>query len=145
MNPSLKIAGLDLSIIGWLDFQQRIEPIGGSITRRMASGAAFKLTHWGKHRISLSASGWVPTPLNAVDYSQPFEVELPYPEAFAVGQALPAGWSSRAAPWGETTITDQAGQSVRLVYLKMTVISDGPAISADQSANRGWELVCETV
>ena len=143
-TPSLKIAGIDLSIVSWLDFDQQIEPIGGSTTRRLASGSAFKLTHWTKHRITLSASGWIPARLNTVDYSQPFEIELPIPEVFAVGEPLPSGWSSRAAPWGETTTTDQAGVSHRLVYLKMTVLSDGPRKSAS-AGNRSWELVCEEV
>lgn len=142
-NPSLKIAGIDLSIIGWLDFDQRIEPIGGSSVRRMANGAAYKLSHWSKHRIVLSASGWIPAPLNAINYAQPFEIELPYPEAFRVGESLPSGWSSRAAPWDEKTVTDQAGVAVRLIYPKMTVVSDGPTKSSDQGAVRSWELVCE--
>lgn len=142
-TPSLVIAGIDLSIIGWLDFEQRIEPIGGSTTRRMASGTAFKMTRWVKHRIVLSGSGWVPSPLNAIDYAQRFDIELPYPEAFRAGESLPTGWASRAAPWGEVTVTDQAGVAVRLVYPKMTVVSDGPTKSTNQGAARSWELVCE--
>lgn len=143
--PSLIIAGIDLSIIGWLEFSQRIEPIGGSTTRRMANGAAFKMKHWGKHRITLSAAGWVPAPLNAIDYGQSFEIELPYPESFRIGEQLPAGWSQRAAPWDEKFVTDQAGVAMRLVWPKMTVITDGPIKSSDQSATRSWELVCEEV
>lgn len=144
-TPSLKIAGIELSIISWLDFDQSIEPIAGSTVRRMASGAAFKLTHYRKHRISLSASGWLPAPLNAINYDAPFEIELPIPEAFRIGESLPAGWSSRSAPWTEYTTTDQHGASVRMVYPKMTVISDGPRKSNGNAANPSWELVCEVI
>lgn len=139
---SLKIAGIEISIIASLDLQQRIEPISGSELRRMANGAGFKMGHWRKHRISLSGSGWVPAPLNAIDYYAPFEIELPYPMAFQVGEPLPDGWSQRAAPWAEHTVTDQDGVSVRYVYPKMTVYSDGPQQSHD-GESASWEMTLE--
>lgn len=141
--PSLKIAGISISIVAMLDFDQSIEPIGGSSMRRLASGGIFKTTNWQRHRISLSASGWVPAPLNAVNYAAPFEIELPHAVAFAVGEALPTGWASRSAPWGEHTVTDQSGTSVRYVYPKMTVISDGVKQTNGNSASPSWELICE--
>lgn len=145
MTPSLIIAGKNLSIIGWLDFDQRLEPIGGNSVRRMATGSAFKLSHWRKYRVSLSASGWVPAALNAINYDAPFEIELPWPESFAIGEALPPGWSSRAAPWDEKTVTDQAGNSVRLVWPKLTVIAEPPVKSNGSSNTPSWELVCEEI
>jgi hypothetical protein len=138
---SLKIAGIEVSLIAALDLQQSIEPISGSTLRRMASGAGFKMGHWRKYRISLSGSGWVPAPLNAINYDAPFEIELPFPVAFAVGESLPAGWSQRSAPWGEHTVTDQAGVSVRYIYPKLTVFSDGPLQSHD--GNPSWEMTLE--
>lgn len=143
--PSLKIAGIDLSIVAWLDFDQSIEPISGSSFRRMANGSGFNLSHWSRHRISLSGSGWVPAPLNAIDYAAPFEIELPHAVAFRAGEALPAGWSSRSAPWAERTITDQAGIAVRWVYPKMTVRSEGPRQTNGNAASPSWELVCEVM
>lgn len=143
MRAPLIIAGIEISLIAMLDFEQSIEPIGGSATRRMANGSAFKMTAWEKHRIVLSGSGWVPAPLLAVDYSQPFVIELPIPEAFAIGQALPAGWQSRSAPWGEYTVTDQSGASVRMIYPKMTVVSAGPKKSNGHGASPAWDLTCE--
>lgn len=143
MTPSLKIAGNEVSIIAWLGFDQSIEPIGGSTTRRLAGGAAFKMTHWRRHRISLSASGWVPPALNGVDYSAPFEVELPMPLALRAGETLPAGFVARSAPWGEHTELDQAGNSVRYVYVKATVVSDGPRQTHGHSASPSWELTLE--
>lgn len=141
MSDVLKIAGRTISLAAMLDYDQQIEAIGGSEIRRMASGAAFKMTHWQKHRISLSASGWIPAPLIGVNYSAPFEIELAKPEAFAIGEALPAGWSVVS----ESTVTDAAGNSARLVYPKMTVVSEGARLTNNNAANPSWELVCEVV
>lgn len=143
MSASLNIAGIELSVIAWLDFDQSIDPIGGSSVRRMADGAAFKTTHWRKYRVSLSASGWIPPALLAVDYDQPFVIALPHPVALNPGEGLPPGWVARTAPWGERTVTDQDGNAVRYVWFSLTVISDGPKQSNGNSASPSWELVCE--
>lgn len=142
MRATLIIAGIELSVIAWLDFDQAIEPMGGSTLHRMANGAGFKISAWRKHRITLSAGGWIPPALLAVDYTAPFEIELPIPFGLNVGETLPAGWASRSAPYGETTQTDQDGKSLRMVYPKLTVFSDGPRQSAG-GGSRTWELVCE--
>lgn len=144
-TPSLIIAGREISIISWLDYDQSIEPIGGASTRRMGGGSAFKLTHWNKWRISITASGWIPAALLGVNYGEPFEIELPWPEAFAVGDPLPAGWTQRAAPWDEKPVTDQAGFPVRLVWPKLTVIAEAPRKSHGHSGAPAWNLVMETV
>ena len=141
MTDVLKIAGRMISVAAMLDYDQSIEPIGGSETRRMANGAAYKMTHWGKHRISISGSGWIPAPLVGINYAAPFEIELAKPEAFAVGESLPAGWSVVS----ESTVTDAAGNSARLVYPKMTVVSDGARMTNNNAANPSWELSCEVV
>lgn len=142
--PTLIIAGVELSIISWLDFDQKIEPISGSASRRMGGGALFKMTHYRKHRISLSASGWVPPALWGVDYDAPFEIELPRPLSLNPADALPPGWSARAAPWDEVEVTDQAGYVHRLILPKLTVMAEPPAQSHPGS-DPSWELVCEEV
>ncbi len=145
MTPTLIIAGIEVSTIAWLEFDQQIQPIGGSSVRRMADGRAYKLTHWKKHRISLSARGWIPPALLGIDYSQEFEIELPLPIALNDGEVLPDGWSARSAPFDEHLVTDQADKNVRYVYVKMTVLADEPTQAGDRANNRSWELVCETV
>lgn len=145
MTTSLKIAGIDVSLIARLDFDQRLEAFGGSTVRRMANGAAFKTSHWRKYRISLSAGGWVPPALNAIDYDAPFEVELPLPIALNTGETLPAGFSARVSPWAEHPVTDQAGNAVRYVYVKATVIAEPPSQSNGNGASPSWELVMEMV
>jgi len=145
MTPTLKIAGIELSIIAWLDFDQAIEPISGSSVRRMANGGAYKLSHWRKYRVSISAGGWIPPALFAINYDAPFEIELPLPIALNAAELLPAGWTTRAAPWGEHTVTDQDGNTVRYVYPKFTVIAEPPSQSNGHAAAQSWELVCEQV
>lgn len=141
--PSLIIAGIELPQRSRLDFSQTFEVIGGVVSRRMASGALFKLTHWRRWKTTISAAGWVPPQLLAVDYDQPYEIECVEPIALAVGEALPAGWTQRAAPWGETTVTDERGISVRLVYPILTVMSEPPRLVVGSSSGPSWELVCE--
>lgn len=145
MTPSLKIAGIDLSIIGWLDYDQQIAPIGGTSVRRMASGAAFKMSRWRKYRVSISATGWIPPALLGIDYDVPFEIELPLPVALNAAETLPAGWSPRTAPWGEHVVIDQAGKSVRYVYPKMTVVAEPPSQGHSHGGTPSWELICEEI
>lgn len=145
MTPSLKIAGIEVSLAARLQFDQRLEAFGGSSVRRMADGAAFKMTRWRKWRIRISADGWVPPALNAIDYDAPFEVELPMPLALNTGETLPAGFTARLAPWAEHPFTDHAGNAVRYVYIKATVIADPPSQSNGNDVSPAWELVCEQV
>lgn len=143
--PSLKIGGISLSIIGWLDYDQRIEPVGGSTFLRMASGAGYKLSHWRKYRISISAGGWIPPALFGVNYDAPLTLELPLPIGLNAAESLPAGWSARAAPWAEKTVTDQDGNSIRMVYVKLDVFAEPPRQSNSLSGAKSWEMVFEQV
>lgn len=145
MTPSLKIAGIEVSLAARLQFDQQLAPIGGSTVRRMANGAAFKITHWRKWRISISAGGWVPPALNAINYDAPFEVELPFPLALNTAEALPAGFTARLAPWAEHPFTDHAGNAVRYVYVKATVIAEPPSQSNGNDVSPSWELTMEQV
>ena len=144
-NPSLVIDGISLSIVSFLDFDQNIEPIGGSSMRRISNGAAVKIAHWRKYRITLSASGWIPPTMFGIDYETPFEIELPLPVSLKTSESLPSGWSQRSAPWTEVTKTDQAGNSYRVVYVKMTVISEPPTQRHGFAGTPSWDLVCEQV
>lgn len=143
--PSLKIGGISLSIIGWLDYDQRIEPVGGSTFLRMASGAGYKLSHWRKYRISISAGGWIPPALFGVNYDAPLTLELPLPIGLNAAESLPAGWSARSAPWAEKTVTDQDGNSIRMVYFKLDVFAEPPRQNSSLSNSKSWEMVFEQV
>jgi len=64
--------------------------------------------------------------------------------ALAVGEDLPPNWTQRAAPWGEVSVTDERGVTVRLVYPVLTVMSDPPRL-INGGSGPSWELVCEEV
>ena len=145
MTPSLIIAGREVSLVSILDYQQQISPIVGGTRRRLANGALFAVNHYRKLKITISGRGWVPPAIAAVNYDGAFEVELPQPMALKTGDTLPAGVTSRAAPWAEHTVVDQAAVSTRYVYPKLIVMSDGPTFSGDSSAEFSWELVLEQI
>lgn len=141
-TPPLIIAGITLPLFSRLDLSQTFEPVGGSSSRRMTNGAMVKISHWKRWRTTISASGWVPPQLLGVDYSQPYTIQSVAVLALAVGESLPATWMQRASPWGEKTVTDEDGISVRLFYPVLTVMSDPPRLTVG-SGGPSWELVCE--
>jgi len=144
MTASLIIGGRDISVISWLDFSQKIsEPDGGRTDRRLANGQMFTSRRWQKRTVTLSAAGWVPAALSGIDWSGDVVVELPHPIALAAGDSLPAGFLARAAPWAEKPLIDQAGKSVRLVWVKFTARSKGPSDSVGNTNGFGWELELE--
>jgi len=140
MNDPLIIAGRTISLISFLDFDQQISRIGGAFAARLANGAADIVSHWSRHRISLSGTGWVPPALIGIDYNNPFSITLPRPIAFAVGEALPSGWTIVR----ETTVTDQESVVGRLVWVSLTVIApEGAQGGHNNTASPSWQLVCE--
>lgn len=142
--PPLIVAGIELPLRARLDFTQTFEPVGGASSRRMASGALFKMRQWQRWRTTISGAGWVPPQLLGIDYDQPYTLECAAALALAVGEDLPPNWTQRAAPWGETTFTDEIGVSVRLFYPILTVMSDPPRL-IHGDGGPSWELVCEEV
>lgn len=140
--PPLIIAGIELPQRARLDISQTFEAIGGSSSRRMASGALFKMANWQRWKTTISGSGWVPPQLLGIDYDQPYTIECVTPLSLAVGESLPATWGSRIAPWAEKTVTDERGIALRLFYPILTVMSDPPRLIAGGGAP-SWELVCE--
>ena len=109
----------------------------------MASGAGYKLSHWRKYRISISAGGWIPPALFGVNFDAPMTLELPLPIGLNALEVLPSGWSARSAPWAEQTVTDQEGNSIRMVYVKMTVFAEPPRQSNGNNGAKSWEMSFE--
>ena len=70
----LTINGVALDDKAQFGIQVRITPIGGSTVHRLSSGRAIKQTVWRKNRVTLSATGWVPPAIDAIDWSQPVTV-----------------------------------------------------------------------
>lgn len=142
--PPLIIAGIELPQRARLDLSQTFEPIGGRSSRRMASGALFRMSHWQRWRTTISGGGWVPPQLLGIDYDQPYTIQCVTTLALAVGEALPPTWAQRSSPWGEKSVTDELGITVRLFYPILTVMSDPPRLITGGSGP-SWELVCEEV
>lgn len=140
--PPLIIAGIELPQRARLDLSQTFEPIGGRSSRRMASGALFRMSHWQRWRTTISGGGWVPPQLLGIDYDQPYTIQCVTTLALAVGESLPPTWAQRSSPWGETSVTDERGVTVRLFYPILTVMSDPPRLISGGSGP-SWELVCE--
>jgi len=142
--PPLIIAGVTLPQRARLDVNQTYEPVGGNSSRRMASGALFKMSQWLRWRTTISAGGWIPPQLLGINYNASYTIECVMPVALAVGEALPPNWTQRSAPWGEKTITDELGVAVRLIYPKLVVMSDPPRLIYG-NGGPSWELVCEEI
>lgn len=73
MQP-LTINGTALDDRAQFGIQVQITPIGGSTVHRLSNGSAVKQTVWTRRRVQLSATGWVPPALDAIDWSQPVAV-----------------------------------------------------------------------
>lgn len=63
-----------------LGLRVRYEDFGGFGTLRMSDGSAVRQQFWTKKRITLTANGWAPTALKALDYNQTFTLTVPDPE-----------------------------------------------------------------
>lgn len=142
--PSLIIAGITLPQRSRLEFSQTFEPIGGRSGRRMANGALFRMSQWQRWRTTISGSGWVPPQLLGIDYDSSYTIESVTEVALAAGEPLPPNWTQRSAPWGEVSITDESGVTVRLIYPVLTVMSDPPRL-INGASGPSWELVCEEI
>jgi len=142
--PPLIIDGIEIPQRARLDFSQTFEAFGGRSARRMASGALFKMGLWQRWKTTISGGGWVPPQLLGIDYSAPYEIECIAPLAFAEGEHMPPTWDQRAAPWGEVSVTDERGVTVRLIYPILTVMSDPPRLIVGNNGP-SWELVCEEI
>lgn len=109
MQP-LTINGIALDDRAQFGIQVQITPIGGSTVHRLSNGSAVKQTVWTRRRVQLSATGWVPPALDAIDWSQPVTVS---------GQTIPGtikGFSDgpsesrspQTAEWGWQLTLDEA-------------------------------------
>lgn len=144
MTDSLIIAGRTVSLIALLDLNIQIGPLRGGTRRRLGNGDLVNMASWRKIKVTLSARGWVPPALMAVDYTQPFVVELPIAWPLLPAETLPDGVTVRNAPWGEHTVTDQSAYSTRYAYVKFSAISDGVTYSR-AGGDYPWSIDLEQV
>lgn len=143
--PTLIINGITLPQRARLELQQTFERVqGGGESRRLAGGGLFTMQRWRKWATTLSGNGWIPAPLLSLPIGEAFTVHSVAPLVLRPGEALPTGWAARV-DWPESTVTDELGVVVRLVYPILTVATlEGPRyVTGDISPS--WELVCEEV
>ncbi len=151
--------------------RQSYEPLGGSSVLRLSLGAAVKLSHWHKTRITASGTGWLDPGLDALDYGQPLELLCIKPRAIegrALSYTLPPAeqrrpdvqpWALARRPGGlqETTLQldgDQAHLTAvpgalgyRLCWLpRYRVFCDGLHSEFDETSGLyDWSLTAEQV
>lgn len=143
--PTLIIAGFSLPQRARLEYQQTFERIdAGSASRRMSAGNLFTMTRWARWRTTISGGGWVPAPLLSIQTGVPFEVHAVAPIALRPGEQLPPTWQART-DWPESSITDELGVVIRLVYPVLTVKTLTGARLVTGSASPQWELAMEEV
>lgn len=170
-GKAFELGGLVVPIHAALDLSQQIEPVGGSVTRRLGAGALIKQTTWRKRRITLSGSGWCPIGLDALNWDAQLTLKCGLPESITsntttitlpAGRRTDAGYepfarAHLAGEWRDTpvsiagntaTVTAVAGAIAYQVWYwpVVTVHAEPPATSFEQStAQASWELVCEEV
>lgn len=74
-SQPLRINGQAVDDLAQLDLSVQIESIGGSTLHRLSDGSAVKQTVWQKRQLTISASGWLPAALDALDASAPITVD----------------------------------------------------------------------
>lgn len=171
-GKAFEIGGIVVPLRAALALSQQIEPVGGSVTRRLGQGALIKQTTWRKSRITLSGSGWCPIGVGALDWDAPQLLKCGLPEGItsaATSITLPAGRRSDAGyepfarahmsdgEWRDTpvgiaanvaTVTPIAGAIAYQVWYwpVFTVLAEPPVTSVDKAtAQASWELTAEEV
>ncbi|MCY1520600.1 hypothetical protein D9M68_553820 [compost metagenome] len=89
---------------------QNYETLGGVSLPRLHGGAAVKLTHWRRTRISISASGWMNPGLDGLDYDSALELRCTKQQAVtSTSASIPLTGTPRpdVAPWGQALVGDQ--------------------------------------
>lgn len=170
-GKAFELGGIVVPIHAALDLQQQIEPIGGSALLRLGQGTAIKQATWRKRRITLSASGWCPPGLGALNWNSPLTLKCGLPESITTATTsatLPAGRRTDAGyepfarahtaqGWRDTplalagnaaTITAVSGAVAYQVWYwpELSVYAEPPVQTFDQaSAQASWDLVCEEI
>ena len=170
-GKAFELGGIVVPIHAALDLQQRIEPIGGSTLLRLGQGAAVKQTTWRKRRVTLSASGWCPPGLDALNWDAPLTLKCGLPESITTATAsatLPAARRTDAAPYGfavdaigllrpvavslagnTATLAVWAGAvSYQVLYYPLLTVRAPAGVRVEYDAAgaaAGWELVFEEV
>jgi len=167
---NLIIDSVEITFHSSLDLKQTLKPVNNGTLLRMADGTAVKQTPaWGKLKTEISASGWLPDGLSAVDFNNSVVIDCiasrsitsainaiaipgtvrsdtdPVGVAFVGHQWVDVG-SSFAG--GTLTIDVTAGATLYLArwFPRLTLFCDQEETETDRSsANYTWSLSGEEV
>jgi len=171
---SFQLGTITLPVVAGFDLDQSYENIGGESIFRTLSGRGIKQMTYAKLRVSTSGAGWIPSGLEALDYTAQMTLKCIVPKGigatFATRQAtLPAGRRSDSGftPFGTAIMSDGrhvstaatlAGNVATLdavsgavayqanYYPSLTVWAMRPSGSGSLTdASYRWEIVCEEV
>jgi hypothetical protein len=94
----LIIGGIALPDLAQFNMRNQRSPLGsGSSVLRFSDGTSIKQTAWQKRTVDISADGWIPAGLDAIDWTQPVTIS-------GGGRPDITIWSA-----GPTEILDAAG------------------------------------
>ncbi|WP_324730970.1 hypothetical protein [Pseudomonas paeninsulae] len=143
------------------------DPIGAEHLHRMSDGAGIKATLWERAAGSISAQGWMPPGLGALDYSQPLEFRSTQVDNMISADlvfTLPSTPRPDQAPWafalvgdewlpaacstvdGEVTVTAVTGASLyQVAWMPVySVFASRPARGYDSGAGaHSWSMAWE--
>lgn len=171
---SFQLGAFVMPLVAGFDVDQSYENIGGESIFRAISGTGIKQMTYSKTRVKTSGSGWIPSGLEALDYSAQMVLKCIVPKGvpavFATRQAtLPAARRSDTGfvPFGTaifadgrhvTTPATMAGNVATLTavtgavayqvnyFPQLTVWAMKPNGSGTLSdASYQWELIAEEV
>ncbi len=157
--------GLPLGPLAGLEVSQTYERIGGASLYRGRSGRGRKQTHWQKLKTTLSAQGWMPAALAAVDESVPHVLDCLQPRSLiGIGRQFalpvcrpdvePVGYAVVAEQLVQTGVAvagntatlaavDGAAHYQVLYWPRLTGFVTVSENGSPGQANFGWELVLE--
>lgn len=170
-QPDLMIDGVRLPLAAAGVVSQSYEDFGGFGVLRLGLGAAVHQQAWRRVRTTLSASGWVPAGLDALDWSQTHVLGCVAPRSIqAAGRVitLPAARRTDAAPYGfavdavgllrpvavtvagnvATLGADAGAVSYQVLYYPLLTVRapQGARVEYDAAgAAASWEIVFEEV
>ncbi len=165
----MQLGAVIVPIHAGLGMSQRIEPIGGVSTLRLGLGAAVKQAVWRKKRITISANGWCPPGLGALNFDGALTLKCGLPDAIAATSNVitlpaarrtdagyepfarahtPSGWQdtpvSLVGNVATCTAVSGAIGYTAWYWPELSVLCEPPSVEFDGAgAAVAWELTCE--
>ncbi|WP_375738077.1 hypothetical protein [Pseudomonas boanensis] len=146
---------------------QSYETIGGSSTVRLHEGAAVKLSHWRRTRITLSGTGWMSPGLDGLDYDNALELRCTKQQAITSADnviTLTGTPRPDVAPWalalvgdqwvstpcvvvaGVATLTPVVGATLyQICWMPVFQVFAEPPPESVEGGNFSWSIVAEEV